>query len=65
MNNMTYTAVLTALLTASAGADEYLGNLTRNPYDEHPISNPYGAGGPFGKDSPHNPFGDGLRIEWR
>jgi|GEM_PF-7019641 len=37
-------AALTALLSCGALADEYLGNLSSNPYHPNSTSNPYGAG---------------------
>ena len=58
--------------------DEYLGQLSANPYDadstSNPygrygskyspdsINNPYGAGSPYRSDSPNNPYGEGLEI---
>jgi hypothetical protein len=27
------------------------------------MHNPYGAGSPYGYDSPNNPYGEGWRIE--
>lgn len=60
------------------GAGNYRGKLSANPYDPDSvanpygrygspfsadsINNPYGAGNPYVRSSPHNPFGDGLRI---
>ena len=42
--------------TAVAGA-QYLGNLSRNPYDPDSLSNPYGAGNPYSPNSITNPYG--------
>jgi hypothetical protein len=49
---MRYTAFITALLLSSlmastASADQYLGNLSNNPYDSNSTANPYGAGSPY------------------
>ncbi len=71
-------AALTALLANVAVADEYLGNLSDNPYNANStsnpygrygsphssdsINNPYGAGSRYKSDSPNNPYGKGLEI---
>ena len=33
-----------------------LGELSANPFDPHPTSNPFGAGSPFKPDGLNNPF---------
>ena len=51
--------VIAAALTwglASAQTD-YLGNLSKNPYDPNSTSNPYGAGNPYNSKSVTNPYG--------
>ena len=50
-------AVATLVFCFSASANEYLGNLSRNPYDPNSISNPYGAGNPYSPNSVTNPYG--------
>ena len=54
---------LSILLTATvAGADDdndYLGQLSANPYEPDSVSNPYGEyGNPYETDSVNNPYGD-------
>ena len=37
---------------------QYLGNLSRNPYDPNSIANPYGTyGSPYSPNSINNPYG--------
>ena len=38
--------------------DDYLGQLSANPYDPDSTSNPFGAGNPYDADSINNPFGE-------
>jgi len=38
--------------------DDYLGQLSANPYDADSTSNPYGAGNPYDADSINNPYGE-------
>jgi hypothetical protein len=44
------------LIGSAAQADEYLGNLSANPYDPDSTSNPYGAGSPYKPDGVKNPY---------
>jgi len=39
-----------------ADAQEFLGELSANPYNPQSLANPYGAGSPFNPKSPNNPF---------
>jgi len=51
---------LAAALLHSAGvavAQEYLGNLSANPFDPNSIANPFGKGSAFDPNSINNPFG--------
>lgn len=52
-----------ACLTATAAAEEYLGNYSANPYSPKSTSDPCGAGSPCRQDSPGNPYGEGLEIQ--
>ena len=38
-------------------AQDYLGNLSSNPYNPNSIANPYGAGSPYNPNSITNPYG--------
>jgi hypothetical protein len=42
---------------APAGAQQYLGNYSSNPYDPNSVSNAYGAGSPYNPDSITNTYG--------
>ena len=55
MKRFTTLAALTALLTTTAFADEYLGNYSGNKYNPNSTSNPYGAGSPYNAKSINNP----------
>jgi hypothetical protein len=57
MKTITLAAALTALLATTAVADEYLGNLSDNPYNANSTSNPNGAGSPYNANSVNNPNG--------
>jgi hypothetical protein len=48
--------VMIFILTQSAFAGDYLGNLNQNPYDPNSINNPYGAGSRFKSDGVNNPY---------
>jgi hypothetical protein len=50
------------LLDPAAWADEYLGNYSANKHSPNSTSNPNGAGSPYKRDSPTNPYGEGLEI---
>jgi len=51
-------AFSTALVAAAANADEYLGQLSDNPYQPESTSNPYGThGSEYSPDSINNPYG--------
>jgi hypothetical protein len=68
----------TATPTLEDSAGRYRGKLSANPFDAGSVSNPYGrygsayspdsinnpygAGNPSAPDSPHNRYGQGLRI---
>ena len=63
MKIITTLIALSILLTATvAGADDdndYLGQLSANPYEPDSVSNPYGEyGNPYETDSVNNPYGD-------
>lgn len=45
------------LLGGPALAQNYVGDLSSNPYDPDSISNPYGAGSPYDPNSIFNPYG--------
>jgi len=46
------------VLTASyVMSQEYLGDLSTNPYNPNSTSNPYGAGNPYNPNSITNPYG--------
>lgn len=45
------------LFCSTALADDYLGNWSANPYDQHSTSNPYGAGSSYG-GSVNNPYSE-------
>ena len=51
--------IIIFLLTSisSVYAQNYLGNLSINPYDPNSFSNLYGAGSPYNPNSPKNPYG--------
>ena len=57
MKTVLTAAALTALLATPAGADEYLGNYSANPYNANSTSNPHGAGSPYNANSVRNPYG--------
>jgi hypothetical protein len=50
-------ALLTTLSSATAVADEYLGNYSANKHNSNSTSNPYGAGSPYNSNSINNPNG--------
>ena len=50
-------ALLATIVTVAHADDEYLGQLSANPYDPDSVSNPYGAGNPYKPDSVTNPYG--------
>lgn len=50
-------AVFIFVVSSIAVSDDYLGNLSANPYDPDSSSNPFGYGSPFNPDSVNNPFG--------
>lgn len=68
----------TATPTLEDSAGRYRGKLSANPFDADSVSNPFGrygsasspdsinnpfgAGNPYAPDSPHNRYGQGLRI---
>jgi hypothetical protein len=68
----------TATPTLEDSAGRYRGKLSANPFDADSVSNPYGrygsasspdsinnpfgAGNPYAPESPHNRYGQGLRI---
>ena len=56
------TAVFLLLPCFMVLGDEYLGNLSKNPYNSNSTSNEYGAGSPYKSDSPNNPYGTGWKI---
>jgi len=47
----------TICMTTPATAQQYLGDLSANPYSPNSTSNPYGAGSPHNPNSVTNPFG--------
>lgn len=50
---------VTGLLAhAPAHAQDYIGQLSSNPYAPESTSNPYGAGNPYDSDSINNPYGE-------
>lgn len=50
--------IIFLLTSISPGyAQNYLGNLSSNPYDPNSLSNEYGAGSPYNPNSPANIFG--------
>ena len=49
--------LLLACICAPAGAQQYLGNYSSNPYDPNSVSNAYGAGSPYRADSITNAYG--------
>lgn len=57
-------ALLLVLLGAEGAlAQNYLGNLSANPYAPKSTSNPFGrCGNPFSPDSINNRFGAGNRL---
>lgn len=57
MKKFTAMAVLITLLTATASAEEYLGNYSGNKYNPNSTSNPYGAGSSYSAKSINNPYG--------
>lgn len=48
--------VLVALSCTPAVADEYLGQLSADPFNPNSLSNPFGAGNPYKADGLNNPF---------
>lgn len=50
-------ATVALLASMSALGQEYIGQLSKNPYDPDSTSNPYGAGSPYKPDSINNPYG--------
>lgn len=75
---LVWVVLVTMVISGSAAADQYLGQLSNNPYDAEStsnpygrygspyspdsINNPYGAGSQYRTDSPNNPYGQGLSI---
>ena len=59
MNLIRFAAMTVLALTASAAlADDYLGQLSANPYDPDSTTNPYGRhGSEYAPDSINNPYG--------
>ena len=45
------------LFSEVAYCQQYLGNLSSNPYHQNSTSNPYGAGRPYNAKSVNNPYG--------
>lgn len=46
------------LACGSTHAQDYIGQLSSNPYAPDSTSNPYGAGNPYDSDSINNPYGE-------
>ncbi|HJP39394.1 MAG: hypothetical protein QF483_03415 [Gammaproteobacteria bacterium] len=57
-NTVVALAALLISVTVMADDDEYLGQLSTNPYDPNSVSNPYGAGNPYDANSIKNPYGE-------
>lgn len=56
MKTLLVTALV--LMSSAAGAQQYLGRLSSNPYASDSTSNPYGRyGSPYSNDSINNPYG--------
>lgn len=57
---ITLAVILTVLsFTNTAEAQQYLGQLSKNPYAADSVSNPYNK---YSVDSPNNPYGKGWKI---
>ena len=50
-------AILIVTGSASALAEEYIGNKSSNPYNANSTANPYGAGSRYNANSVNNPNG--------
>jgi len=58
MKNLVLAAGMCMLLAGAAAAEDYLGNLSANPYHPDSTANRYGAGSPYRGNSINNPYGE-------